>query len=125
MARAYSDLFHLFLVDEDANHKRGNLPFGNVRDADAVLRFPSGAKIGPCHDPATRSQDAAATRDRRTSIDPSTVSGSDAAQGRVKFFNAAKSFGFVVLADGQEVFVHAKQVVGAARLLRQGDLVRS
>jgi cold shock CspA family protein len=105
------------LVDEDANHKRGNLPFGNVRDADAVLRFPSGAKLGPCHDPATPA--------RRTSIDPSTVSGSDAAQGRVKFFNAAKSFGFVVLADGQEVFVHAKQVVGAARLLRQGDLVRS
>ena len=32
----------------------------------------------------------------------------EAAEGRVKFFNAEKGFGFVTLDDGSDVFVHAK-----------------
>ena len=42
--------------------------------------------------------------------------------GEVKFFNAAKRFGFVALADGREVFVHASEV-SSPHGLRRGDQV--
>jgi CspA family cold shock protein len=31
-------------------------------------------------------------------------------QGTVKFFNAQKGFGFITMADGQEIFVHFSQI---------------
>ena len=37
-------------MDEEANSKRGNLPFGLVREQDALYTSASGAKMGPCQD---------------------------------------------------------------------------
>jgi cold shock CspA family protein len=42
-------------------------------------------------------------------------------QGTVKFFTQARGYGFIVLADGSELFVHATQVNGNP--LQEGDNV--
>ena len=34
------------------------------------------------------------------------------AQGTVKWFNAEKGFGFITVADGQDVFVHYSNIEG-------------
>ncbi|HEV8335034.1 MAG TPA: cold shock domain-containing protein [Candidatus Polarisedimenticolia bacterium] len=47
------------------------------------------------------------------------------AQGRVKWFNREKGFGFIVAEDGQDVFVHRTSLKGGGKLqtLREGDAV--
>ena len=35
------------------------------------------------------------------------------ASGTVKFFNEQKGFGFITSADGDDVFVHASNIVGS------------
>ena len=37
-------------------------------------------------------------------------------EGTVKFFNTVKGFGFITGSDGQDVFVHATQVLEGAKL---------
>lgn len=43
--------------------------------------------------------------------------------GKVKWFNAAKGFGFIVQEDGKEIFVHFKDVQGGVNALRDNDNV--
>ena len=43
--------------------------------------------------------------------------------GKVKWFNAAKGFGFIVQEDGKEIFVHFKDVEGGVNALRDNDNV--
>lgn len=46
------------------------------------------------------------------------------AQGRVKWFNNVKGFGFISLEDGADIFVHYRSINGDGfRKLRTGELV--
>lgn len=45
-------------------------------------------------------------------------------QGRVKWFNAQKGYGFIQREDGPDVFVHYTAIQGEGfRTLNEGDLV--
>jgi CspA family cold shock protein len=45
-------------------------------------------------------------------------------QGTVKWFNAAKGFGFISRQGGEDVFVHFKEIVGEGyKTLNEGDKV--
>ncbi|HAV23703.1 MAG: cold-shock protein [Ignavibacteria bacterium GWA2_55_11] len=45
-------------------------------------------------------------------------------QGTVKWFNAAKGFGFISREGGEDVFVHFKAIVGDGyKTLNEGDKV--
>ena len=45
-------------------------------------------------------------------------------QGTVKWFNAAKGFGFISREGGEDVFVHFKEIVGEGyKSLNEGDKV--
>ena len=45
-------------------------------------------------------------------------------QGRVKWFNAEKRFGFIVRGEGKDVFVHYSQIVqNGYKTLNEGELV--
>ena len=45
-------------------------------------------------------------------------------QGTVKFFNAQKGFGFIIPDDGgKELFVHANNIEGGVKSLREGQKV--
>jgi CspA family cold shock protein len=45
-------------------------------------------------------------------------------QGTVKWFNAAKGFGFISREGGEDVFVHFKEIVGDGyKTLNEGDKV--
>ena len=45
-------------------------------------------------------------------------------KGTVKWFNAAKGFGFISRASGEDVFVHFKEIVGDGyKSLNEGDAV--
>jgi len=44
--------------------------------------------------------------------------------GTVKWFNAAKGFGFIARESGEDVFVHFKEIVGDGyKSLNEGDKV--
>jgi CspA family cold shock protein len=44
--------------------------------------------------------------------------------GTVKWFNAAKGFGFIARESGEDVFVHFKEIVGEGyKSLNEGDKV--
>ncbi len=46
-------------------------------------------------------------------------------QGTVKWFNAAKGYGFISRQTGEDVFVHFKAIVGEGyRTLNEGDKVQ-
>lgn len=46
-------------------------------------------------------------------------------QGRVKWFDGAKGFGFIIRANGEEIFVHHRSVLGKGRhSLKDGAAVR-
>jgi CspA family cold shock protein len=46
-------------------------------------------------------------------------------QGTVKWFNAAKGYGFISRQTGEDVFVHFKAIVGDGyRTLNEGDKVQ-
>jgi cold shock protein len=45
-------------------------------------------------------------------------------QGTVKWFNAAKGFGFIARSSGEDVFVHFKAIMGNGyKSLNEGDKV--
>lgn len=45
-------------------------------------------------------------------------------QGRVKWFNAEKGFGFIDRGEGKDVFVHYSQIVqNGYKTLNEGELV--
>lgn len=44
------------------------------------------------------------------------------ASGKIKWFNEVKGYGFIVMEDGQEVFVHYSGIKGEGfRTLNEGD----
>jgi cold shock protein len=46
-------------------------------------------------------------------------------QGTVKWFNAAKGFGFISREGGEDVFVHFKSIIGEGyKSLNEGDKVQ-
>ena len=46
-------------------------------------------------------------------------------KGTVKWFNAAKGFGFIARTSGEDVFVHFKEIVGDGyKSLNEGDAVQ-
>ncbi|HUN65233.1 MAG TPA: cold-shock protein [Bacteroidota bacterium] len=46
-------------------------------------------------------------------------------QGTVKWFNAAKGFGFISRSGGDDVFVHFREIVGDGyKTLNEGDKVQ-
>ncbi len=46
-------------------------------------------------------------------------------QGKVKWFNASKGYGFITKASGEEVFVHFRSIKGKGRkVLREGQQVK-
>lgn len=46
-------------------------------------------------------------------------------QGTVKWFNAAKGYGFISRKEGEDVFVHFKAIVGDGyKTLNEGDRVQ-
>ena len=127
---AATDLYALYLVDQYANEQRGNLPLGVVRKQEAVFSTPAGARKGPCALEAAGGTHGAQPRDTTTpppSAPPPPTGNPGSGMlhtGHVKFFNPKKQFGFVVLGDGREVFVHASSLVGSSGPLASGDLVR-
>lgn len=45
-------------------------------------------------------------------------------EGRVKWFNEKKGFGFILDSDGNEIFVHYKEIQGEGfKTLQENDLV--
>lgn len=47
------------------------------------------------------------------------------ADGKVKWFNNSKGFGFILNSSGPDVFVHYSQIKGDGyKTLREGDAVR-
>ena len=45
-------------------------------------------------------------------------------EGKVKWFNPAKGYGFIASADDQEIFVHYSSIAGDGfKTLKEGDLV--
>ena len=50
---------------------------------------------------------------------------SEKEQGTVKWFNGAKGYGFIARAQGEDVFVHFKSIVGDGyKTLKQGEGVQ-
>jgi len=46
-------------------------------------------------------------------------------KGTVKWFNAAKGFGFIARASGDDVFVHFREITGEGyKSLNEGDAVQ-
>lgn len=63
---------------------------------------------------------------RRAESEPAHNSGREGAeQGRIKWFDGAKGFGFIIRANGEEIFVHHRSVLGKGRhSLKDGAAVR-
>ncbi|MCU0286785.1 MAG: cold shock domain-containing protein [Acidobacteria bacterium] len=46
------------------------------------------------------------------------------AQGKVKWFNSQKGYGFIAMENGKDIFVHHKAIQGTGyKSLDEGDLV--
>ena len=57
---------------------------------------------------------------------PSGGGGSERERGTVKWFNASKGFGFIIMENGDEIFVHSQAIEGSGkgrRSLRDGQPV--
>ncbi len=66
---------------------------------------------------------AAANRSKNTTAAAGTTAGTGKKEtGSVKWFNASKGFGFITRANGEEIFVHFRSIVGQ-RSLRDGQRV--
>jgi CspA family cold shock protein len=50
------------------------------------------------------------------------IKGSDRQTGTVKWYNAAKGFGFITSQSGQDVFVHRRSIVDGS-ILQEGQIV--
>ena len=63
---------------------------------------------------------------RRAESEPAHNSGREGIeQGRIKWFDGAKGFGFIIRANGEEIFVHHRSVLGKGRhSLKDGAAVR-
>ena len=63
---------------------------------------------------------------RRAESEPAHNSGREGTeQGRIKWFDGAKGFGFIIRANGEEIFVHHRSVLGKGRhSLKDGAAVR-
>jgi len=72
--------------------------------------------------PAATSRPTTDRRDQNTTT-PAASSG-DREEGKVKWFNVSKGFGFIIKDDGEEIFVHFRSIRGdGRRSLRDGQRV--
>jgi CxxC-x17-CxxC domain-containing protein len=79
----------------------------------------SGRRPPPDRSPRTQPRGGPALQ-----MEGATVSADGRWQGEVKWFNASKGFGFIHLADGEELFVHFSAIQGDGyRSLTGGDRV--
>ena len=63
------------------------------------------------------------TRTRTAKSPATSAAGSDRESGEVKWFNTRKAFGFIIRQNGEEIFVHQRQLAGSLRGLKQGQQV--
>lgn len=66
----------------------------------------------------------APTRSAANGNSPVKRDNSDREQGKVKWFNVSKGYGFITRHDGEDIFVHFRSVRGKGRkVLREGQAV--
>jgi len=64
------------------------------------------------------------SRDRAPTGSRAVESQTGEQQGTVKWFNPKKGFGFIVCSNGEEVFVHYRNIEGSGRkILKEGEPV--
>jgi len=74
--------------------------------------------------PAKAAGKPAASSTAAKAARPNTTGGAPREQGKVKWFNISKGFGFITKDDGEEIFVHFRSIRGEGRRgLRDGQQV--
>lgn len=92
-----------------------------ARPAATATRTPAADRSTPREAPRRRT---GAPKSAASGGKAKAASGGPREQGSVKWFNAAKGFGFVTLDDGREIFVHFRSIRGEGRRsLRDGQRV--
>jgi CspA family cold shock protein len=85
---------------------------------------PAAAPQAPAETPKKKPAKAAATGGQQKTAAKQPAPSGDREQGKVKWFNVSKGFGFITRENGEEVFVHFRSIRGEGRRgLRDGQEV--
>jgi cold shock CspA family protein len=89
---------------------------------DSIVLEPDGGDI-PEPDPDGEAWSAASTNEQSESEEPPAPSDPSREQGRVKWFDPEKGYGFLIRPTGEDLFVHHSEVEGdPAALVPNGDV---